>query len=52
MLTLEQMKAILNDPDLSDDEILEIRDQFYYLAELIFEKWQKERVIEKEARQG
>lgn len=43
MLSLEQVKDILNDPAMSDDEVLEIRDQFYSLAEVIFEKWQSER---------
>jgi hypothetical protein len=43
MLTLEQMKKLLNDPSLTDSEILEIRDQLYSLAELIFEKWQQDR---------
>jgi hypothetical protein len=42
MLSLEQAKNILNDPELTDDEVLEIRDHFYYLAELIFEKWKKD----------
>mgnify|MGYP000909547251 CR=1 FL=1 len=40
MLTLEQIKKTLNDPSISDEEALEIRDQLYYLAEIIFEKWQ------------
>jgi hypothetical protein len=43
MLTLEQVKKSLNDPAISDDEALEIRDQLYSLAEIIFEQWQKER---------
>lgn len=49
MLNLEQVKEILNDPDMSDDEAMEIRDHLYNLAELIFEKWQKDR---EEAAQG
>ena len=40
MLTLEQIKKTLDDPSISDEEALEIRDQLYYLAEIIFEKWQ------------
>ena len=43
MLTLEQMKKLLNDPAISDSEALEIRDQLYALAEIIFEQWQKEK---------
>jgi hypothetical protein len=40
MLSLEQAKKILNNPALSDEEILEIRDGFYQLAQIIFAKWQ------------
>jgi hypothetical protein len=47
MLTLEQVKKLLNDPAIPDDEALEIRDHFYSLAEIIFEQWQKERENEK-----
>lgn len=43
MLTLEQMKKLLNDPSLNDSEILEIRDQLSSLAEIIFEKWQQDK---------
>lgn len=37
------MKTLLKNPAIPDDEVLEIRDQFYSLAEIIFEQWQKER---------
>jgi hypothetical protein len=47
MLNLEQVKKLLNDPAISDEEALEIRDQFYSLAEIIFEQWQKEKEREK-----
>lgn len=43
MLTLEQMKELLDDPSLSDSEVLEIRDELYALAEIIYEKWQEDR---------
>lgn len=43
MLSLEQIKKLLNDPTISDDQALEIRDQFYALAEIIYEQWQEER---------
>lgn len=43
MLTLEQMKKLLNDPSLTDSQILEIRDQLSSLAEIIFEKWQQDK---------
>ena len=43
MLTLEQIKKTLKDSSISDEEALEIRDQLYYLAEIIFEKWQADK---------
>lgn len=43
MLTLEQIKKTLNDPSISDEEALEIRDQLYALAEIIYEKWQADK---------
>lgn len=43
MLTLEQAKKLLDDPALSDEEVLEIRDQLYSLAEIIYEKWQQDK---------
>ena len=43
MISLEQVKALLNDPTISDEEVLEIRDQCYSLAEIIFEQWQKDK---------
>ena len=50
MLTLEQMKKLLNDPSIPDEEVLEIRDQLYSLAEIIFEKWQRERASRRNRR--
>jgi hypothetical protein len=50
MLTLEQARKSLNNPTLSDKEVLEIRDQLYYLAEIVFEKWQID--IAKEKKRG
>lgn len=43
MLSVEEVKTILNDPKLSDKELEEIRDGFYLLTEVIFEQWQAER---------
>ena len=43
MLTLEQMKKLLDDPSIPDDQVLEIRDQLYALAEILYEKWQQDR---------
>ena len=47
MLTLEQMKKLLDDPSIPDDQVLEIRDQLYSLAEIIFEKWQQDKAAGK-----
>ena len=47
MLTLEKMKELLDDPSLSDNQVLEIRDQLYSLAEIIFEKWQQDKAAGK-----
>jgi len=43
MLSIERVKELLNDPNLSDKEIEEIRDGFYNLSELIFEQWMEDR---------
>ena len=50
MLTLEQARESLDDPALSDEEILEIRDQLYCLAEIIYEQWEIDRAKEKKRR--
>jgi len=39
MLSLEETKKILKRPEMSDKETEKIRDGFYYLTEIIFEKW-------------
>lgn len=43
MLTLEQMKKLLDDPSIPDEQVLEIRDELYALAEIIYEKWQQDK---------
>jgi len=43
MLTLEQMKKLLGDPSIPDEQVLEIRDQLYALAEIIYEKWEQDK---------
>jgi signal-transduction protein with cAMP-binding, CBS, and nucleotidyltransferase domain len=43
MLSIERVKELLKDHNLSDKEITEIRDGFYMLSEVIFEQWQAER---------
>lgn len=42
MLTIQQVKTILNDPNISNEEAEAIRDSFRSLAEIIFEQWEKE----------
>jgi hypothetical protein len=43
MLSIEETKKILKDPNMSDEEATEIRDGFYNLVEIIFEQWDFER---------
>jgi hypothetical protein len=50
MLTLEKTRESLNDPTLSDEEVLEIRDQLYSLAEIIYEQWQADMAKKKKLR--
>ena len=50
MLTLEQMKKLLDDPSIPDEQVLEIRDQLYALAEIIYEQWEIDRAKEKKRR--
>ncbi|KKS89801.1 MAG: putative cytosolic protein [Parcubacteria group bacterium GW2011_GWC1_43_11b] len=44
MLSVERVKELINDPNLSDKEIEEIRDGLFMLAEVMFEQWQAERI--------
>ena len=39
MLTPEQLKKIDPEVSLTDEELLEVRDSFYDLGQLIFEDW-------------
>ena len=50
MLTLEQMKKLLDDSSIPDEQVLEIRDQLYALAEIIYEQWEIDRAKEKKLR--
>lgn len=47
MLTIQQVKTILKNPNMPDKEAEEIRDNFRFLAEIIFEQWKKEKEIKK-----
>lgn len=51
MLSIERVKELINDPNMSDKEIEEIRNGFYMLSEVIFEQWQAERIKAKKAEQ-
>lgn len=48
MLSIEKVKRVLNDPNITDEEALEIRDNMHSLAEIIFEQWQQQREKERE----
>lgn len=48
MLSVERVKELLNDPKISDEETEKIRDEFYIFADMIFDKWIKDKKKEKE----
>ena len=43
MLSIEKVREILNDENISNKEILEIRDNLYGLAEIAIENYIKEK---------
>jgi len=45
MLSIERIKEIIDDPSLSDEELIEIRDEYRLLAEIIFDQWNEERKL-------
>ncbi|MFA5348988.1 MAG: hypothetical protein WC309_01290 [Candidatus Paceibacterota bacterium] len=47
MLSIDQVKTILNNQKISDREAEEIRDSFLILAEIIFSKWKEQKTIKK-----
>ena len=51
MLSLERVKELINDPNLSDKEVEEIRDGLFMLAEVMFEQWQAERIKAKKEKE-
>ena len=51
MLSTERVKELINDPNLSDKEIEEIRDGLFMLAEVMFEQWQAERIKAKKEKE-
>ena len=38
MMSIEKVREILNDENISDEEIVDIRDNLYGLAEIAIEK--------------
>lgn len=44
MLSIERVKKLLNNPNISDEEAIQIRDGFYTFAEVIFDEWEKDRI--------
>ena len=51
MLSVDRVKELINDPNLSDKEIEEIRDGLFMLAEVMFEQWQAERIKAKKEKE-
>jgi hypothetical protein len=45
MLTIDQTRKILgkNAEGLTDEQLTEIRDGYYHLVNIIFDKWQEDR---------
>jgi len=39
MLSIEHIKKLLNDENISDEQVELIRDGFHQLAELIYQDW-------------
>jgi len=48
MLSLERIKELVKNPNLSDKEAEEIRSGLYILVEIIHEKWKEDRKKERE----
>ena len=46
MLSIEDIKEIMDDPSLSDSELEAIRDEGRALVEVIFDHWRKEKAQE------
>jgi hypothetical protein len=52
MLSVERVKELINDPNLSDKQVEEIRDGLFMLAEVMFEQWQAERIKTKKEKEN
>ena len=49
MLSIKRVRELLSDEgkNMSDEKVEEIRDEFYNLSNIIFEKWLEERRLKK-----
>ena len=43
MLSIEEVKCLIEDESLSEEELIEIRDSIQILSEIIIEQWLSER---------
>jgi len=43
MLDIDRTKQLLNDPNISDKEVEEIRNKFGVLTEILFQKWSEKK---------
>ncbi len=43
VISIQETKKILNNPNLSDEQAEEIRDNFRMLGEVVFDKWFEEK---------
>jgi hypothetical protein len=39
MLSIERVKELLKNSELTDEQVERVRDEFYLLAEVIYEQW-------------
>ena len=46
MLSIDQVRELLNDPSLTDKPIEEIRDACRALAELMFDAWRRNKLTQ------
>lgn len=42
-ISLEEAKALIGDPNLTDQEVEEIKEQVRLMVEIIYEKWLQDR---------
>ncbi len=43
MISIEQARKLLDDKSLTDEQVGQIRDQLYALANLAFDSWQEDK---------